>query len=222
MRRRQFLRAAGLRLAAVAKPAIAQSSSAIKWRLTSSFPRSVDTAWGAVETIVRMVGEATDNQFQMQPFAAGEVVPGSQAMDAVLPPRLQTAAAVRLRAIKTDILSGLNGHERSLASLAARHGVTPRYVQMLFKSEGTTFSRFLRDQRLERAHRMVGDPRYTQRTISTIAYDVGFGDLSHFNRAFRRQFGKSPSEVRAAASCNGGLRPSQSIKMAASNIIPNH
>jgi TRAP-type mannitol/chloroaromatic compound transport system substrate-binding protein len=85
MKRRAFLKAAGLGLAAtaVAKPAIAQSNPAIKWRLTSSFPKSLDTLYGAMETIAKHVGEATDNQFQIQVFAAGEIVPGLNAMDAV-------------------------------------------------------------------------------------------------------------------------------------------
>jgi len=77
--------------------------------------------------------------------------------------------AARLHAIKTEILNGLSRHGLSLAGVAARHGVTPRYVQTLFESEGTTFSRFLLDQRLKRAHRMLSDPRLAERTISTIA-----------------------------------------------------
>jgi TRAP-type mannitol/chloroaromatic compound transport system substrate-binding protein len=85
MKRRQLLKAAGLGLAgsAVAAPAIAQSMPEIKWRLTSSFPKSLDTLWGAAETISKYVGEATDNKFQIQPFAAGEIVPALQAADAV-------------------------------------------------------------------------------------------------------------------------------------------
>jgi AraC-like DNA-binding protein len=107
--------------------------------------------------------------------------------------------AARLHAIKTEILNGLNRPGLSLASLAARHGVTPRHVQMLFESDGTTFSRFRLDQRLARAYRMLSDPRLAERTISAIAYEAGFGDVSHFNRAFRRRYGETPSDLRAGS-----------------------
>ena len=85
MKRREFLKAAGVGLAAssVAAPAIAQSMPELKWRLASSFPKSLDTLWGGAENFTKMVAEATDNKFQIQPFAAGEIVPGLQVADAV-------------------------------------------------------------------------------------------------------------------------------------------
>ena len=85
MKRRELLKAAGIGLAtsAVAAPAIAQSMPAIKWRLTASWPKSLDTIYGACETIAKYVSEATDGKFQIQPFAAGEIVPALQALDAV-------------------------------------------------------------------------------------------------------------------------------------------
>ena len=85
MKRRQFLQAAGVGLAAtaVAKPAIAQSAPEIKWRLSSGFPKSLDTIYGGAETIAKYVGEASDGKFQIQPFAAGEIVGTFQLADAV-------------------------------------------------------------------------------------------------------------------------------------------
>ncbi|HEY5216726.1 MAG TPA: hypothetical protein VIJ17_07515, partial [Pseudolabrys sp.] len=90
MKRRQFLSAAGagLAVATIGKPAIAQSSPEVKWRLTSSFPKSLDTIYGAWEVFSKAVAEATDNKFQIQTFAAGEIVPGLQAADAVAQGRI--------------------------------------------------------------------------------------------------------------------------------------
>src|SRR5262245_53120626 len=85
MRRRDLLKAAGVGLTAstVAAPAIAQSMPELKWRLTSSFPKSLDSLFGGAEILAKAVAEATDNRFQIQVFAAGEIVPGLQAADAV-------------------------------------------------------------------------------------------------------------------------------------------
>ena len=75
--------AASMAVAAVAAPAIAQSDPTVKWRLTSSFPKSLDTLFGAALTIARVVAELTDGKFALQVFGAGEIVPGLQVMDAV-------------------------------------------------------------------------------------------------------------------------------------------
>jgi TRAP-type mannitol/chloroaromatic compound transport system substrate-binding protein len=85
MKRRQFIQAAGVGLAAgaVAAPAIAQTLPEVKWRLTSGFPKSLDTIYGAAEVFARYVSEATDGRFQVQVFAAGEIVGTFQAADAV-------------------------------------------------------------------------------------------------------------------------------------------
>src|SRR3954453_18898797 len=85
MKRREFLKVAGAGMAtsAVAAPAIAQSMPEVRWRLTASWPKSLDTLFGACETFSKYVAEATDNKFQVQAFAAGEIVPGLQVLDAV-------------------------------------------------------------------------------------------------------------------------------------------
>ena len=106
--------------------------------------------------------------------------------------------AARLRVAKAFILSHLERHDLSAADVAAHLGITPRYVHLLFETESLSFAKFVIDRRLARAHQMLLDPRMTERTISTIAFTVGFADLSHFNRAFKRQFGVTPSEARRA------------------------
>ena len=64
------------------KPAIAQAAPELKWRLTSSFPKSLDTIYGAAEVFAKAVAEMTDNRWQIQVFAAGEIVPGLDAINA--------------------------------------------------------------------------------------------------------------------------------------------
>src|SRR6187200_617639 len=86
--RRKFMRAGaaaagGIAAGSVAAPAIAQSMPEVRWRLTASWPRSLDVPFGACETVAKYVAEATDNKFQIQLFAAGEIVPGLQVLDAV-------------------------------------------------------------------------------------------------------------------------------------------
>jgi len=85
MKRRHFLTAigAGASAISIAKPTIAQSMPEIKWRLTTSWPKSLDTLHGACEVFAKRVGEITDNRFQIQVFAAGEIVPGLAVLDAV-------------------------------------------------------------------------------------------------------------------------------------------
>jgi TRAP-type mannitol/chloroaromatic compound transport system substrate-binding protein len=81
--RRNFARlAAASSAVALATPAIAQQPT-IKWRLTSSFPKQLEGLWGASLTIAKYVSDMTDGKFEIQPFAAGEIVPGLQVLDSV-------------------------------------------------------------------------------------------------------------------------------------------
>src|SRR5260370_1377953 len=89
MQRRKFLRTAGVGGATIAAagtlaaPAIAQSMPEVKWRLASSFPKSLDTIYGAGEDFAKRVAAITDNKFQIRVFAAGEIVPDLHVVDAV-------------------------------------------------------------------------------------------------------------------------------------------
>jgi AraC-like DNA-binding protein len=116
--------------------------------------------------------------------------------------RTRGLRAARLHAVKEDIRRNLERPNLSVHLLATRHRISDRYVRDLFEKSGSTFTRFLTEQRLTAAHKML--MARTDIPISAIAYSVGFNDISSFNKAFRQQFGCTPSDVRNAARRAGG------------------
>jgi AraC-like DNA-binding protein len=124
-------------------------------------------------------------------------LPGEAGAGAALrPAREPGVRAARLAALRADVGRHLTDHGLTVAAVAARHGITPRYLHMLFEDEGVTFAQFVLQERLALAYRRLRDPRYAGRTVSAIAYGTGFGDLSWFNRAFRRRYSVTPTEAR--------------------------
>lgn len=107
-------------------------------------------------------------------------------------------AEARLSLIRADIEKSLGDAGLSIAAVARRQGLTPRYVQQLFARHDTSFSDFVRERRLDRALERLRDGSLDT-SIAGLAFDCGFGDLSSFNRAFRRRFGATPSDIRARA-----------------------
>jgi AraC-like DNA-binding protein len=111
----------------------------------------------------------------------------------------RTVGAVRLAAIKADIVAHLDNGNLNATMVAARNRVTVRYLHKLFHSEGITYSEFVLGERLARAYCLLRNPLHSRRAISTIAFELGFNDLSYFNRAFRRRYNVTPSEIRDSA-----------------------
>jgi AraC-like DNA-binding protein len=105
--------------------------------------------------------------------------------------------AARLTAAKTFVRQHLHRQDLRAGAVAAHLRVTPRYVHVLFESDGVSFLEYVLAERLALAHRILLTDR--SRTISAIALAVGFSDLSYFNRTFRRRFGRTPTDVRAEA-----------------------
>ena len=110
--------------------------------------------------------------------------------------RGQTAA--RLDLMRSDVMTNLGRGELSLSDIASRCGLSLRQAQRLFEQAGTTFTAFVLEQRLLVARKLLQDPRSRSRKISDVARSAGFSDLSYFNRAFRKRFGATPSEMREA------------------------
>ena len=117
------------------------------------------------------------------------------------PPALNDGfGAARLQLIQSQILQRLGDDKLTIGSVAGRVGLTPKQVQRLFGTTGVTFSEFVLEQRLLLACHMLSVAGCHREKIGTIAQDAGFGDLSYFNRSFRKRFGTTPSEWRDARS----------------------
>jgi AraC-like DNA-binding protein len=116
--------------------------------------------------------------------------------------RRRGVRVARVESIKADLTRDAS---LSIDEIARRQGVTPRYVQILFEEQGTTFGEFATERRLDVARSMLRSPRYAEWSIAGIAFEAGFRDLSHFNRRFRRRFGVTPSEFRRYG--HGGASP---------------
>jgi AraC-like DNA-binding protein len=101
--------------------------------------------------------------------------------------------AARLESIKAELIRNA---ALDLGQLAAQQGISPRYVQMLFEEQGTTFSDFVLERRLDAAWRMLTSPRHATWSIAVIAFEAGFSDLSHFNRRFKRRYLMTPTDLR--------------------------
>lgn len=104
--------------------------------------------------------------------------------------------AARLAAIRRDVAINFHNQGLSVRDIAIRHGVSVRYVQVLFEREGMTFTEYLQNTRLEFACRRLIDAHGSVRILD-IAVEAGFTDLSTFNRLFRKRYGETPSSLRA-------------------------
>jgi AraC-like DNA-binding protein len=109
------------------------------------------------------------------------------------------ARAARRAAILREIECRSGDPGLSAITIALLLGVTPRYVHLLLEETGKSFTRHVLEQRLERAAALLRDPQLRHRKIADVAAKAGFADLSYFNRAFRRYFGVTPSDLRGAA-----------------------
>lgn len=117
--------------------------------------------------------------------------------DATVHAKRNGARAARRQAIKTDVLDQLGNPDLSLEWLSRRHQLSGSYLRSLFYDEGQSFTDFVTGARLDLASRLLCDPAYAHQTIAAIAFHCGFNDISWFNKLFRRQLGKTPSEWRA-------------------------
>ncbi len=113
--------------------------------------------------------------------------------------------AARRQAVLDEIGRHFAAPDFGPGQVTARLGISERYLRQLLEESGTSFSALVLERRLQWARQRLLDRREAQR-IADIAYDVGFSDLSYFNRSFRRRFGATPSEVRGEAAATAVTR----------------
>jgi AraC-like DNA-binding protein len=104
--------------------------------------------------------------------------------------------AARLRAIKADIIANLAETRLSARTIARAHGLSPRYVHLLFEQTGQTFGDFVKEVRMKRAFELLTDATRAKMRIGDIAAVLGYADHVTFDRVFRRYFGQTPSDMR--------------------------
>lgn len=106
----------------------------------------------------------------------------------------QVQPQARYRLILAEIERGIGDPKLSGKTVAARVGITERYLQQLMEMHGETFSHFVLRLRLDKAAAMLVSKK--QMRVAEIAFLCGFSDLSYFNRSFRKRFGETPREYR--------------------------
>lgn len=111
----------------------------------------------------------------------------------VAAPSRRDELLARIRATMRERL-----HDAALdpSSVAERHGISLRYLHLLFAESGSSFGATLIEQRLEQAKRLLADRRFAALPVSEIAWRCGFREPSHFARRFRTRYGAAPAAYR--------------------------
>jgi AraC-like DNA-binding protein len=115
------------------------------------------------------------------------------------PPTQRGPRAARTASVIAAIDSGFSDPHFSTRILAARLGLSVRYVQDLAKDSGFSITERIVALRLQKAHAILIDDHGCLRKISDVASSCGFNEVSHFHRCFRRRFGAAPAQLRAKA-----------------------
>ncbi|RBP17286.1 AraC family transcriptional regulator [Roseiarcus fermentans] len=118
--------------------------------------------------------------------------PGRQSADE------KSVQLARLGSIKAYIEANLGDPSLSPAIIAKQNGISLRYLHQLFRLTDMSVSEWLRLRRLQRCHDLLASPQNANRSITEIAYSMGFSSSSHFSNLFRAQFKVRPSDVKGA------------------------
>ncbi len=153
---------------------------------------------GLLRAVADSLDDLSGDQLRPVELAVTEFLVATLGTHAVEPRGAAATRRARLHRVRQTIESLLTDPELTLTRLAEVEGVSPRYLQKLFSSEGETFTHYIRLRRLERCKLDLVSPRHGDQSISSICFRWGFNGSAHFSRAFRQQYGVSPREFRQA------------------------
>jgi len=110
---------------------------------------------------------------------------------------LGSVAAARLRTALDYITTHSSDPRLTIEKVARSQGISARYLRRLMEASGHSYVDLVNELRLQKAFAVLSAVDQTKRTILDVAMDVGFSDISYFNRLFRSRFRDTPSSVRA-------------------------
>jgi AraC family transcriptional regulator, positive regulator of tynA and feaB len=111
-------------------------------------------------------------------------------------PRVAAHRDLHRMELRAAIEKNLTDHTATAESIARSVGIGLRYANAILNDDQTSVGRLLQARRLEQCRRALADPLKMHRSISDIAYSLGFTDMTHFGRRFRQAFGLLPSDFR--------------------------
>jgi AraC-like DNA-binding protein len=119
------------------------------------------------------------------------------------PPAEACVQSGRLLLVRNYIDEHLSDPNLSLGDIAKKNGISLRTLHQLFHPMGMSASEWLRTRRLQRSYDLLSSPQHETKSITEIAYSIGFNSSSHFSNLFRTQFGLRPSDVRKTSAASG-------------------
>jgi AraC-like DNA-binding protein len=157
---------------------------------------------GCVSTLNRRLLIASESELSALYNASialviASVIPGQAGMEDIVTDRSRAREGI-LRSIKGFIEDSLREPLLSPAFIAARFGISVRYLHKLFENTGESFGDYVLAQRLEQAKLELRDPAYDRFSIAEIAHRWGFRDPSNFHRNFKQRFNATPRQIRSA------------------------
>lgn len=159
---------------------------------------------GAGHLLIEMIRTLVDDIDTLEPVSATAVadsvtqilVAGLRTLPQARPPAVSKLTAYHRAQVKATVLARLHDPALDVAGIAAELRLSPSSVHRVFAGEPCSVTEWIWSQRLERLAAALADPAQRTRSVSEIAFGLGFNDAAHVSRAFRSRYGCTPRDYR--------------------------